>query len=426
MSSPTTPLPQPSLLGLRPSFGFGDRLGLATPGHLAAARLGRLAPLFAQQSARELVRTQRTAPEVLQAAREGIVRAGGWTGPWGADADHLKSKEDVEHYAAAGFTFYTLDPSAWVQNQADTLAGNDLQGAAEEVVRSGAFESVSQIEDLYLDRRHDVGEPDSLGFTTKESLYRAVVKYGRAVDHAARMAQWIQAATHGACEIEVSVDETDSITEPVEHLFVGLELKRRGAKPVVSLAPRFTGAFEKGVDYVGDLRLFETQLRAHVAVARYCGPYKISVHSGSDKFSIYPVVGRVCGDLLHVKTAGTSYLEALRVVARQEPALFLEIIYLAHTRFETDRASYHISARLSRLPNPTALSPRERERVYLDERDGRQVLHVTFGSVLTQGRSANGRTFKEGILDTLCRHEDLHRQVLLEHLGKHIKLLSAG
>src|SRR5438132_186439 len=107
----------------------------------------------------------------------------------------------------------------------------------------------------------------------------------------------------GPFEIEVSVDETDSPTSALEHLFFGLELKRRRVK-VVSLAPRFIGEFEKGIDYRGDLHKFEAALGEHVAVARFCGPYKISVHSGSDKFAIYPILGRVCGDLLHVKTAG--------------------------------------------------------------------------------------------------------------------------
>ena len=163
-----------------------------------------------------------------------------------------------------------------------------------------------------------------------------------------------------------------------------------------------------------------------MAIAKYCGPYKISVHSGSDKFSIYPIIGRVCANLLHVKTAGTSYLEALRVVARQAPALFLEVIQYSRSRFETDRATYHISAVLSKIKNPEALSPSEREKLYLDENGGRQVLHVTFGSVLKLGKTAKGRSFKEGILEVLNANEALHKEVLAARLGKHIRLLGAG
>src|SRR5207253_4868363 len=189
-----------------------------------------------------------------------------------------------------------------------------------------------------------------LVFTSRETLYRAVVKYGMAVAHTQKMSEWIgQATAQRGAEIEVSVDETDTPTSAAEHLFIGLELKRRGVK-AVSVAPRFVGEFEKGIDYKGDLKAFEKSLRQHVAIANYCGPYKISVHSGSDKFSIYPIVGRVCGNLLHVKTAGTSYLEALRVIARANSALFLEIIDYSLGRFDTDRASYHISAKLSDIP----------------------------------------------------------------------------
>jgi len=425
MNESHSDLAQPVLLGLQPSFGFGDRLGLATPGHIEACRKGKLQPIFAQQSVREMSRTQRTPQEVMAAAQRGIQQER-WTGPWGADADHLKTREDVESLAAAGFTFFTIDPSAHVQNRADTMKDSELQAAVHDVIRAGAFSSVSEVENLYLNKFHLLPDVGKLAFTDREMLYRAVVKYGQAVAHSQKMAEWIRQATgNRGAEIEVSVDETDTPTSTAEHLFIGLELKRRGVK-AISVAPRFIGEFEKGIDYKGDLKAFEASLRQHVAIAKYCGPYKISIHSGSDKFSIYPLIGRVCGDLLHVKTAGTSYLEALRVVARKSPALFLEIVQYARSRFEADRASYHISAVLSRIPAPEALSPLERERVYLQEEAGRQVLHVTFGSVLTSGKSANGRAYKEGILETLHHNQQLHREVLATHLGKHIQLLAAG
>jgi hypothetical protein len=372
-----------------------------------------------------MTRTQRTPLEVLSAAQHGLQQTG-WTGAWGADADHLKTRQDVESLAAAGFTFFTIDPSEQVQNQADHWRGAELIAAADDVLRSGAFASWGEVEELYLNKMHSLPAAGKVGFTEPEALYRAVVKYGKAVDYAGKMGQWISQATASrGAEIEVSVDETDTPTSPAEHLFIGLELKRRGVK-AVSVAPRFVGEFEKGIDYKGNLKIFEASLHQHVAIAQYCGPYKISVHSGSDKFSIYPILGRVCGDLLHVKTAGTSYLEALRVVVRRAPELFLEIVQYAMVRFEVDRASYHISTKLSDVSKPVAVSPAEREEVFLNQDAGRQLLHVTFGSVLTLGQAANGRSFKDAILETLHGHADLHQSVLAEHLGKHIRLLSAG
>jgi hypothetical protein len=196
---------------------------------------------------------------------------------------------------------------------------------------------------------------------------------------------------------------------------------------VVSLAPRFIGEFEKGIDYRGDYKKFEEQLTEHVAVAKFCGPYKISVHSGSDKFSIYPIIGRVCGEGLHLKTAGTSYLEALRVVARKNPATFAEICAFCRGRFDADRQSYHLSTTQAEID---ALRPFARgaadEALYLDERVGRQLLHVTFGSVLTQGRDAHGRRFKDSILETLEKNPDLHLEVLERHFEKHLSGLLKG
>jgi hypothetical protein len=416
-------LPQPTVLGLRKSFGFGDRLGLATPGHVAALSQTNFAPVFAQQSVREMERTQRTPTEVLEAAQTALLGLG-WTEPWGADADHHKTAEDVRRSAAAGFTFFTIDPSAYVCNDADRMSEGDLSSAISTLEKDGTFPD-SGWQQFYLGQHFGISESLTLTFT-RATLWKAAVKYGRAIAHAAAIAGHIAYACGSRrYEIEVSVDETDSITSPLDHLFCGMELKRR-AVPVVSLAPRFVGEFEKAIDYRGDLAAFENQLREHVAVAKYCGPYKISVHSGSDKFSIYPIVGRVCGELLHVKTAGTSYLEALRVVARMAPGLFAEIVAFARGRFETDRKSYHLSTTLAEINSLPHYSGIVDEPIFLDQRIGRQLLHVTFGSVLTAGIDAKGRRFKEGIVEQLTLHPALHLEVLEKHFSQHLGLLNRG
>lgn len=417
-------LPNPTVLGLKKSFGFGDRLGLATPGHVAAVAKTDFAPIFAQQSVREMERTQRTPDEVLSAAQVHLARIG-WKQPWGADADHHKTPEDVQRSAAAGFTFFTIDPSAFVGNDADRMSESELATATQQQFNDGAWDSPSW-EQLYLGHSFDVGSL-SLRFT-REQLLRAAVKYARAIHHTAKVATAIREACLGRpFEIEVSVDETESVTSPLDHLFVGLELKRRSVPNVVSLAPRFIGEFEKGIDYKGDEKKFEQQLTEHVAVAKFCGPYKVSIHSGSDKFSIYPIIGRVCGDLLHLKTAGTSYLEALRVVARTAPELFAEICSFCRGRFDADRKSYHISTTQAEID---ALRPFARgaadEALYLDERVGRQLLHVTFGSTLTMGTDAKGRRFKLGILEALEKHPDLHLEFLEKHFDRHLGGLSKG
>ena len=113
----------PVPLGDALSFGFGDRLGLATPGHVDALRAadpgGTVAPIFAQQSVRENERLHRTPQEVMTAAIWGVL-ATGWRAPWGADADHVKEVAHIAPFVAAGYTFYTIDPSDHVDNAAQT------------------------------------------------------------------------------------------------------------------------------------------------------------------------------------------------------------------------------------------------------------------------------------------------------------------
>jgi len=387
----------PSPLGLKKSFGFGDRLGLATPGHYAAARKFDFAPIFAQQSIREMERTHRTPQDVMQAAT-GALRELGYSSPWGADADHLKLPEHVDRTAAAGFCFFTIDPSEYVGKGALT----------------------PELESAYLGKKFEIPGLGALQFD-RGTLQGAAVKYGRSLEHCGLMGAHIaKVMGKRPFEIEVSVDETEDPTNSLEHLFIGLELRRHKVPNVVSIAPRFIGDFEKGIDYKGDLKKFEASLRDHVAIAKHCGPYKISVHSGSDKFTAYPIVGRVCGDLLHVKTAGTSYLEALRVVLRTTPPLFAEIVEFCRGRFATDRRSYHISTTEAQVKALPKFSSPKQEAVFLDEVPGRQLLHVTFGSVLTDP------SLKPRIIEVLQRNEPLHEELLDRHLTKHLSLLTRG
>jgi len=183
-----------------------------------------------------------------------------------------------------------------------------------------------------------------------------------------------------------------------------------------SLAPRFVGRFEKGVDYIGDLAAFEAEFAQHAAIAWRLGPYKLSLHSGSDKFSIYPIAARHAGGLIHVKTAGTSYLEALRAIAQTDPALFRDILTLARARYETDRASYHVSADVRRVPPPAARRDDELPAL-LGDFHAREVLHVTFGSALD--------AYGDRLRAALDAHEEAYYAALEAHLGRHLAPFAA-
>jgi Tat protein secretion system quality control protein TatD with DNase activity len=173
------------------------------------------------------------------------------------------------------------------------------------------------------------------------------------------------------------------------------------------------------VDYKGDLDEFKRTFKEHLAIARHFGPYKLSIHSGSDKFSIYEIVAREAGELVHLKTADTSYLEALRVTASKDAGLFRQILDFAFTRWEEDRATYHVSANLSRVPRPEDLKDEDLAGM-LEQFDGRQLLHCTFGSVLTWKNTDGSYKFRDRLLLSLRRNEEAYYDALATHLGKHI------
>jgi hypothetical protein len=454
------PWTAPRCIGRSTSAGFGDRLGLATPAHVRAVRGTGITPVFAQQSVREMTRTARTPQEVIDAATWGVLQEGFRDG-FGADADHVHNPDDLAPAVKAGFTMFTIDPGQHVR------AVERMDAA--ELARLFADESAKALESSADDlRRRYAGKRFALDGggaieLDESSLMRAAVKYGRAVGHVAMMYRQLvtttwhghpahvsqgrlapasvassdaapsgKEATHGRdargthgrdghatsepFELEVSVDETESPTSPEEHYFIAAELSRLGVK-WVSLAPRFPGRFEKGIEYIGDLAEFRRSFALHVAVMRTLGPYKLSVHSGSDKFALYPIIAELAGGLVHLKTAGTSYVEALRSAAAIEPDLFRLILSFAMGRYERDRASYLVSAELAKVPPPASV-PNADLPALLDDRHVRQVLHVTFGSVFQAG---GGAEFLAPLRAALMRDEETFYGLLRKHMERHLR-----
>jgi hypothetical protein len=408
----------PVVLGLGTSVGFGDRLGIATPGHLRALRQagGHIAPIPAQQSIREMTRTGRTPQQVMDDAMWGIL-AEGWRAGFAADADHLKSTEDIDRCMAAGYTFYTFDPGEYVDNTADTAPVVALHQKFEALPWSTLEDSPKDLLARYLAPQHVEGRV--LQFD-QETLVRASVKYGCAIAHVSRLYRHLATVGSGrAWEVEISVDETETPTTPAEHVYFASELRRLGVQ-WVSLAPRYVGRFEKGVDYIGDLAAFTADFAIHAAIARTLGPYKLSLHSGSDKFSIYEIAARETQGLVHLKTAGTSYLEALRTIAQVQPDLLRDIYAFSLERYETDRASYHVTAEMNRTPSPTEV-PDTAVPLLLDQFDARQVLHVTFGSVLTAQNPGGRRRFYDRMMEVLNTHPEAYANNLKSHFLRHLR-----
>jgi tagaturonate epimerase len=396
----------PSRFGLHTSVGFGDRLGLATPGHVRALKTvgGPINPVFAQQSIREMGRCHRTPRNVLDDATWGAFQAG-WTTPVGGDADHLEQLEDIDDTVAAGFVFYTLDPKAEVDPEAEHADAAVIQQKVEALDWPSLDSDLATFRKSYVGHRIDL-EREAIELE-EESVVRAMAKYGPSLAHA--MAMYRRLREKGVdCEVEFAVDETDYPTKPAEHVVVVSELQRLGMD-FVSFAPRFVGRFEKGVEYIGDLDELQRDFEIHAEIARALGPYKLSLHSGSDKYSTYPLIAEATKGVVHLKTAGTSWAEALRVIAHNDPDLMREVLALALDSFEANRKSYHLSCDPTKIPtDPTD----DQVAQLMDRVDSRQVLHVGYGAILEE--------FGPRMYQVWNDNEEEHYRIIADHFVKHL------
>lgn len=401
-----------SVLKQKRTVGVGDRLGIAAPGHIRVFEKYDAFPVLAQQSIRELNLTNRRFEDVLDAASWSVFRAGFRKG-FGADGDHLKTRNEVRYAMECGYTMITLDCSEHIRNDVD-----DLSEA--EVFRQ--YEADRELERLYLGKSFTIYGFDII--FEPDAFRRMTLIYNEAIDFAAAIYQEFFAGNSAALDFEISIDETAMPTTPEQHYYVAAELIRRGVKPA-TIAPRFIGEFQKGIDYIGDLAQFERDFRRHAAIAEHFG-YKISVHSGSDKFSVFPIVGRETKGRFHVKTAGTSWLEAMKVIAEQEPSLYREIHrYAREEAFSEARKYYHVTTDLNRIPALDTLSDAQLPELFSQD-DARQLIHITYGLILNAKDDAGNDRFRSRLYRAWRRYAEEYTDKLENHIGRHLELLYSG
>jgi len=186
------------------------------------------------------------------------------------------------------------------------------------------------------------------------------------------------------------------------------------------LAPRFDAGFEKGVDIrtnngrkpsPADLKRFEDNVKDHALIARKMGPYKLGVHSGSDKFTAYPIISRHTEGMFHVKTAGTSYLEAVKVIAKANPSFYRQLHQHALETFEPNRKTYHLTTNLANVPEARELNQTKAVEGLTENDDWRQVIHVAYGALLQKFGKRMIGVLSENLEDyyqTIARHIRLH------------------
>jgi hypothetical protein len=222
-----------------------------------------------------------------------------------------------------------------------------------------------------------------------------------------------------AFEFEVAVDEIEYRTTPIDHVYLATELHRLGVS-WVSFAPRFVGDFEKGIDYLGDRAEFAADVEIHAAIARRLGDYKLSVHSGSDKFSIYDAVAHATHNRIHLKTSGTSYLVALQTIAAVDAELTRRVWRVALEAYTTARASYHVSASAAGAPSPDGASDAALAGLLTDP-NTREILHVTYGAVLHGGPDGGGRELGDDLRTAIWTHREAYWSNLAAHIGRHLR-----
>ena len=396
-----------SLRNERTTIGCGDRLGLASFGHIKAARKVQVYPVLAQQSMRELTMTKRTFRQVVDDACF-MVYAADYRDGYGADGDHLKTIPDIDVALAAGMPMITLDLSEVMNAAAGDWNDAQIEAAFAEMPADLQKRIIAD----YSGKKFVLGDiaVDVDDLTAK----RCAVMYTAALDFALKVYEHLKAARGNEFDLEISIDETTSPTLPSHHLFIVRELRLRNVE-FSSLAPRFIGEFQKAIDYIGDLAEFDRQFKVHALIAQNYGNYKVSVHSGSDKFAVYPTVGRETRHYLHLKTAGTSWLVAVTVIAENDPALYREMHKCALDNFNDMLKLYHITADITKIPAVDTLSDAELPAL-MDMPEARQLLHITYGPILCGA-------LRERFFKAMHKFEAEYEAALEKHFDKHLTLL---
>jgi hypothetical protein len=401
--------PKP-VLGEPRTFGLGDRLGIATPGHIRAIRRYDAFPVFAQQSIRELSLTGRTYENALDCATFAVFREN-FTRGFGADGDHLKTIDEVKYALSCGYTMITLDCSEHIRNDVGKMIDAEV---------NEAYSPKKGWDEKYSDK--SVLLEGDLKLTFDAAGFRRMsLIYGDAIEFAREIYETLIRGT--GVDFEISIDETETPTTPAQHYFVANELRAAGVL-FATMAPRFCGEFQKGIDYIGDLGQFRREFDEHATIAKHFG-YKISIHSGSDKFKVFPIVGELAGGRFHVKTSGTNWLEAMRLVAMKDPALYREVHHFALTAFTEARRYYHVTTNLGNIPNVDKMPDGELPSLF-EQSDSRQIIHITYGTILNEKADDGSYVFRDRLYRLWRDNNDAYFDLLDSHIGRHLEALYRG
>jgi len=403
------------------TFGVGDRFAHQAEAQLKACIMAGergvdVIPVWNKSNREHMIIGSK--PSSVRHAADCAVGKLGWRKPYFCDADHINF-ETVDGFMEA-CDFYTIDVADWIGKPADA----------------------TEFVEKHLELMGELKIPgvEHHLHTTKEFVGEVASKYLTAVKEAGRIYRKIEAAkSAGTFVTEVSMDETDFPQTPVELLIILVAIADEGI-PIQTIAPKFTGRFNKGVDYVGDVAKFTEEFSDDIAaiafaVANYGLPstLKLSVHSGSDKFSIYGPIKKTLQKFdagVHVKTAGTNWLEELIGLAEGggEGLVMAKEIYAEAYDHEAELCKPYatvIDIDPAKLPLPSVVNGWSSEQYVNALRHDRssaefnpslrQLLHVGFKIAAKKGNS---------YLDLLDEYRvEISRNVTTNLFERHIKPL---
>lgn len=404
------------------TFGMGDRFARQGRAQIQAIVQARdtglqVHPVWNKSNREHTIIHSR--PAEVRAEADAAVRAAGWKDAYYVDADHIGLKT-VDGFLEAS-DFYTLDVAEFTGKPADA---SSIECFVDEMGKYAGTLTVPGI-DTPLMLTADMVE------ATAQKFLLAIQEAGRIYRHIETKKGRDQFVT------EVSIDETDTPQSPCELLLILAMIADEGI-PAQTVAPKFTGRFNKGVDYAGDLARFEQEFDEDLAVVAHAvkefglpSTLKLSVHSGSDKFSLYPVINRLvkkhgCG--LHVKTAGTTWLEEVIGLAESGGAglrVSQEIYAGAYGRFDELTGPYAtvIDVRRDRLPSPGSVAAWSAEEYVSALRHDplcegynpsfRQLIHVGFKVAAEMGeRYLNALADNEAVITRNVTHNLYSRHLM--------------
>jgi tagaturonate epimerase len=390
---------KPSIMDKKISVGFGDRIGIASPAHVKISRDYDFFPVFTQQSAREITKTSRDCETVLHNSVMGIFQEG-YGGSWGADADHLREEKWLNimlDNTYVPYTMFTIDTYDYIN--------------LEENLSNLYLEDIKFKERLNKAKKYIGKSFNFAGYKltyTEDNIYSIVGRYYRSLDFLLNCFNLIKNKIK-KFDFEPTFDEREIDTTPLEHFYLASELINDGIT-FSTFAPKFPGLFEKGIDYIGDLDNFISELKIHGEIAGYFGNYRLSFHSADDKFKIFKYFREILGDNFHVKTSGTTWMESLRTVAEFNPDLFKRIINMILEKAEENSQDYHITLDYNRINN---YINNKRPVDLIDIKETRQFLHVSYGTVINE--------YRNEILATLYSHEEDYMKNITRNYKNHFK-----